>query len=120
MRMATLAPGGRISVEEVEEEVERLRLSWDSMKAAAGAANTDQLERCLDKEKLESLDLFDRMQLAGVLEICSRSRTLSEAGRALFSTSRNLKTTTNDADRLRKYLARFGLNWQQLHSSENQ
>jgi transcriptional regulatory protein RtcR len=117
MRMATLAPGGRISVEEVEEEVERLRLSWQCMKDATG--NMTELEHCLDKEKLESLDLFDRIQLASVLEICAKSRTLSEAGRALFSTSRNLKTTTNDADRLRKYLARFGLSWQQLRPPEN-
>lgn len=120
MRMATLAPGGRISIEEVEEEVERLRLSWHSMKDATGSTGTGELERCLGKEKLESLDLFDRMQLASVLETCSKSRTLSEAGRTLFSTSRHLKTTTNDADRLRKYLARFGLSWQQLRSSENE
>lgn len=34
---------------------------------------------------------------------------LSEAGRALFSASRARRTSANDADRLRKYLARFGL-----------
>jgi transcriptional regulatory protein RtcR len=118
MRMATLAPGGRISVEEVEEEVERLRLGWHSM-GAASAENKAVLERCLDKESLEKLDLFDRLQLACVLEICRKSRTLSEAGRALFSTSRHRKTTSNDADRLRKYLARFGLSWRQLQSPES-
>ena len=40
-----------------------------------------------------------------------RSRSLSEAGRKLFTASRQKRKTHNDADRLRKYLARFGLDW---------
>jgi transcriptional regulatory protein RtcR len=32
----------------------------------------------------------------------------------LFDVSRNEKKTANDADRLRKYLARFGLEWRDL------
>ncbi|WP_066799492.1 hypothetical protein [Sphingomonas soli] len=43
-----------------------------------------------------------------------RSRSLSEAGRALFAASRARRTSANDADRLRKYLAKFGLEWAQL------
>jgi transcriptional regulatory protein RtcR len=39
------------------------------------------------------------------------SRSLSEAGRTLFAASRTRRTSANDADRLRKYLARFGLDW---------
>jgi transcriptional regulatory protein RtcR len=34
----------------------------------------------------------------------------------LFSASRVRRTTANDADRLRKYLARFGLAWQDLQA----
>ena len=60
----------------------------------------------------EELDLFDRIQLREVVQICRDSRNLSDAGRKLFGTSRDRKTTTNDADRLRKYLARFNLHWQ--------
>ena len=60
---------------------------------------------------MAALDLFDRAQLSQVLEICTRSRSLSEAGRTLYGASRDRKTTTNDADRLRKYLARFNLEW---------
>jgi transcriptional regulatory protein RtcR len=45
------------------------------------------------------------------LRVCRASRSLSEAGRTLFSESRKERTTVNDADRLRKYLARFGLDW---------
>jgi sigma54-dependent transcription regulator len=32
----------------------------------------------------------------------------------LFSASRGRKATTNDADRLRKYLNRFGIEWAQI------
>ena len=59
----------------------------------------------------DRLDLFDRVQLAEVLRICRESATLSRAGRSLFSVSRTRKKAVNDADRLRKYLGRFGLTW---------
>jgi transcriptional regulatory protein RtcR len=88
-----------------------LRSTWSAPKSTDG----DQaLEELLDAEKLEEIDLFDRMQLAAVIKACRESRTLSEAGRTLFSSSRERKKTANDADRLRKYLARFGLNWDQI------
>jgi transcriptional regulatory protein RtcR len=110
-RMATLAPGGRISSQVVEEEIERLRKTW-----SAQSKNDDDelLERLLGIDRLAELDLFDRMQLSMVIKVCSRHRNLSDAGRILFNSSRALKKTSNDADRLRKYLARFGLHWGQL------
>ncbi len=60
------------------------------------------------------LDRFDRVQLEDVLGVCQTAASLSAAGRVLFSQSRRTKTSTNDADRLRKYLARFGLEWANL------
>jgi transcriptional regulatory protein RtcR len=44
-----------------------------------------------------------------VQRVCAGARSLSEAGRELFSESRKKKRSANDTDRLRKYLARFGL-----------
>ncbi|RFM97399.1 hypothetical protein, partial [Salmonella enterica] len=38
------------------------------------------------------------------------------AWRQLFNVSRQGKATVNDADRLRKYLARFGLTWDVLQN----
>ncbi|MNY65819.1 hypothetical protein D3C86_2031490 [compost metagenome] len=58
------------------------------------------------------MDLFDQLQLAAVLQMCRQARTLSDAGRLLFQASRAQRTVVNDADRLRKYLARFGLDWE--------
>ena len=49
--------------------------------------------------------------LEDVLVVCRRAASLSVAGRALFEQSRERKKIANDADRLRKYLARFDLEW---------
>ena len=57
------------------------------------------------------MDVFERAQLDAVLRVCRESKSLSDAGRRLFAVSRTRKASSNDADRLRKYLARFGLDW---------
>jgi transcriptional regulatory protein RtcR len=48
--------------------------------------------------------------------VCKQSRTLSDAGRKLFNVSRVERSEVNDADRLRKYLAKFGLSFASLDS----
>ena len=55
-----------------------------------------------------------RLQLAAVLPVCAQSASLSEAGRRLFAQSRQQRKAVNDSDRLRKYLLRFGLSWEQI------
>lgn len=110
-RMATLAPGGRISSEVVGEEIDRLHLFW---RDPGESSARDSLSDFTEPARLENLDLFDRAQLSFVVGVCRRSRSLSEAGRALFGASRSRKAVTNDADRLRKYLARFGLEFARL------
>ena len=112
-RMSTLAEHGRITIDNVREEIERLRRAWQRPLQNAGRAE-DALERVLDHDRLARLDPFDRVQLNEVLRVCARSRSLSEAGRYLFASSRQNKSSTNDADRLRKYLAKYGLRWQEL------
>jgi transcriptional regulatory protein RtcR len=112
-RMATLAPGGRISIHIVEEEIRRLLTSWSAPGESPSPAD---LQEFLDDRQLEELDLFDRAQLAFVVDVCRRSRSLSDAGRTLFGASRTRKTFSNDADRLRKYLGRFGLEFSQIQN----
>lgn len=105
-RMATFSPTGRINVEGVSAEIARLQRLW-----RGGSDAPDPLTALLSPEKLDALDPFDRVQLAHVVATCRSSRSLSEAGRTLFAASRRLRSSTNDADRLRKYLARFDLAW---------
>ena len=61
-----------------------------------------------------ALDPFDQVQLAHVIRTCRASATISAAGRTLFAMSRANRTSQNDADRLRKYLAKHGLGWDQV------
>jgi|SRR5271165_1336829 len=110
-RMATLAEGGRITPDIVNEEISRLNASW-SATSASNQEFTDLREILGDTTN--EMDLFDKLQLAQVVELCRSAHSLSDAGRQLFSVSRDRKTTPNDADRLRKYLRRFGLTWDQI------
>jgi transcriptional regulatory protein RtcR len=109
-RLATLADGGRITTSLVDAEVARLRRSW------APSVQDDGLAALLGA-RAQKLDLFDRAQLSEVVKVCATSRSASDAGRKLFAHSRLEKRSTNDADRLRKYLARFELSFDQLTSS---
>ena len=104
-RMATLAPKGRITVECVESEVVRLRECWRTEPKSEGKPVGPT-----------ELDPFDRVQLEYVIRVCRESKTLSDAGRKLFAVSRTKRAMQNDADRLKKYLDRFGLKWEDVRS----
>lgn len=104
-RLCTLAPRGRITRAMVEAEVDGLRRTW-------GRHTADEDGRLLREVLGETeVDPFDAVQLAHVIRVCRASSSVSAAGRELFAVSRAKKASVNDSDRLRKYLARFGLDW---------
>ena len=109
-RMATLADGGRISEPVVNDEIQRLLASWRPKQPHG-------LEGVLSPGQIETLDLFDRLQLEAVVGVCRRSVSLADAGRKLFAATRTRRASQNDSDRLRKYLARFDLDWGQVQGS---
>jgi transcriptional regulatory protein RtcR len=103
--MATLAPHGRIRIQDVEEKIHRLKTKWQRPEQE-DTSPTDTLSF----EQIAEIAPFDRPQLTYAIKICHESKTLSEAGRKLFAVSREKKSNRpNDADRLRKYLAKFEL-----------
>lgn len=106
-RLCTLAPRGRITQAMVAEEIATLQATWQE---SVRDEDMQLLTDLIGPEAL-AIDEFDRVQLAAVVRICRQSSSLSAAGRRLFAASRTLKTSRNDADRLKKYLARFGLDW---------
>lgn len=116
--MATLAPGGRITREVLNAELRRLEISWNSPPPLD--SDDALLAAVLGAEAAGKLDLFDRAQLACVIRVCRTSNTLSEAGRKLFAITRGKRKVTNDADRLRKYFARFGLTWKMCAGREEE
>lgn len=101
-RMATLSDAGRITDLQVLDEISRLKKLWQHGTAPMEMAG------------MEGLDLFDSLQLRAVIEVCRHSKSLSDAGRKLYAVSRDAKAKPNDADRLKKYLAKFGMTWEQL------
>ena len=102
-RLATLAHDGRIDEALVSTETRELQTRWRSE-----PRGETRLRRYVG-DAIEEIDLFDRVQLEAVLEVCARSSSIADAGRRLFDQSRLRRKSTNDADRLRKYLARFGI-----------
>lgn len=114
-RMATLAAGGRIDRALVDEEIARLVRQWTPRSRDAGER---LLERYFEPAELAELDRFDRSQLIDVLAVCRGNDNLAAAGRELFAASRARRASTNDSDRLRKYLARFELTFAKIKAVE--
>jgi transcriptional regulatory protein RtcR len=111
-RLATLAPGGRITVDQVTAELAHLRAAWTNEPSRAGVPSL--VDQIVAPSIAAHLDRFEGVQLNDVLSVCRSSTGLSAVGRALFDRSRERKKIANDADRLRKYLARFDLDWSGL------
>ncbi|MEZ5714157.1 MAG: RNA repair transcriptional activator RtcR [Paracoccaceae bacterium] len=109
-RLCTLAPRGRITRAMVEAEIETLQADW----ASARPDGDFRLVEEVLGEAVHEIDPFDLVQLAHVVRQCRAASSLSAAGRALFAASRARKASRNDADRLRKYLQKFGLDWETL------
>jgi transcriptional regulatory protein RtcR len=113
-RMATLAQAGRITEAIVDDEIARLQRLWRPHAGGVAGDDTLALEDLIGTKAANRIDLFDVVQLQAVIKVCRQSKSLSDAGRKLFGVSRDAKAKPNDADRLKKYLARFDLSWDQL------
>lgn len=113
-RMATLASGGRITEDIVDNEIDRLQLDWSGNQNNNGNGDKQILEKALSEEAYENLDLFDRPQLAHVIRICKQSKSMADAGRKLFDKSRLLKSASNDSQRLKVYLKKYGLEFKEI------
>ncbi|MBN1500931.1 MAG: RNA repair transcriptional activator RtcR, partial [Spirochaetes bacterium] len=109
-RMSVLCREGRINADIVNDEIERLQNNWKN----ENTSEDNTLMNLLSIEQIKAIDLFDRVQLCEVVRVCRKSDSLSHAGRILFSVSRIEKNKTNDADRLRKYLSKYGLSWEMV------
>ncbi len=108
-RMATLADGGRVTREVVDQEIELLKRRWGSQ-----TPTNNLLGNYLSPAELDEIDQFDQLQLMHVIEVCRSSSTLAHAGRRLFDVSRQKKRSSNDSHRLKQYLQKFGLEFELL------
>ena len=119
-RLATLAGSQRVTRDLVADEIERLEAGWQRLEGGGEARDVSMREKSPLLEVMgpaaKDLDLFDRVQLEEVLRVCRKSATQAAAGRVLFAESRRRKASRNDTDRLKKYLARFDLDWAAVSS----
>ena len=106
IRMATLSGSGRIDETVVKNEISRVR------KNSRRSSGNELLSKLLGNDYQERFDEFDLCQLTRVVEVCRTSQSRAEAGKKLFAVSRKQRNTTNDSDRLGKYLGKFGLTFQ--------
>ncbi|MDO5770177.1 MAG: RNA repair transcriptional activator RtcR [Psychrobacter sp.] len=68
----------------------------------------------LEDKVLADLDPFDAVQLAYVVDVCRQQKSQAAAGRYLYAQSRDKLKNPNDSDRLRKYLLKFGLSFNDI------
>lgn len=116
VRMATLADGGRITADLVREEIDRSRSvdhPEDADRAKQTAEDTD-LGKLLGSGYKTRFDEFDLVQLEHVIKICRESDSMADASKRLFAVSFKEKKSSNNSDRLFKYLARYGLKFKNL------
>ncbi|WP_201594399.1 RNA repair transcriptional activator RtcR [Psychrobacter vallis] len=141
IRLTTLAESKVIRNDDVQAEIERLTHLWglpnvsnvsngynnltknslsnnkfkidlDSKTIEQGSGNI--LSQYLDEETLTTIDPFEAMQLAYVITVCINHKNQAAAGRYLYEHSRDKLKSPNDSDRLRKYLMKFGLKFDEL------
>ena len=144
IRLTTLAESKVIRNDDVQAEIERLTHLWalpdslngsDSLNGGNGRTKNSPsnnspdttldsetieqgshnvLRQYLDEDMLATIDPFDAVQLAYVIEVCINHKNQAAAGRYLYANSRDKLKSPNDSDRLRKYLLKFGLKFDEL------
>lgn len=122
MRMVTLADAGLVTLDDVRLEMgshaRAAKQKGTAAEAQDGIAQGDArrfalVERVLG-ERAEKLDLPQKAELEVVLEVLARSDSMAHAGRILYSASRQEKVSSNDSDRLRKYLQKLDLQYKDV------
>lgn len=111
-RMLTYSFHGVLDDDIVQREIAHLTRMWAVQR---GRAEDFPLLERLGAGWADN-DLFEKIQLEGVLRVCLQCSTRSKAGRALFARSRLEKNTADDTARLNKYLKAHGLTWEQVQS----
>ena len=73
-----------------------------------------QVSRILEGQVL---DEFDMVQLKRVLEVIAETSSMEKTGRQLFAVTRASKNSFNDSDRVKKFLARWNLDYKSVKGS---
>lgn len=116
-RLSTMAHDGVITVAQVEREIDRLRQSWGEG-VECGAGDVDK--PLLLGPKFAHIDTLHLAALEVVAKTLRNTSSAAEASRVLFDKSRLERKSSNDSDRLAKYLKQFDLTTADLLETENE
>lgn len=116
IRMSTLCEGGRITVNEVREEIKTLRYRWQGTKTKP--LKQIKLIDFLPASDVEMLDYIEQVELITIIEKCLECSSAAEAGRQLYNVSRTLKKSSNDSHRLTVFLKKHGLTFDEIRSKK--
>lgn len=128
-RMVTLADEGLVTLQDVELELISVKqaASVPAHKdgavlspAVLGHAARYPLVFAILGDNADKLDLPQMAELQVVLEVLAQSDSMAHAGRMLYCARRQEKTSFNDSDRVRKLLARWGLNYKDVKKALSQ
>lgn len=112
-RMGTLADGGRITTNVVDDEINRLKQKWQTTPQTQWTP-TEVIDRVLGEGKSQFMDYYEQLKLANLIQVCQHSKSMAEAGRKLFNVSRQHKKSNNDSHRIKQLLAKYGINFDDI------
>jgi transcriptional regulatory protein RtcR len=110
-RLATLAEGARITEDDVKEEVEQIVKAHKKTRSPNAAEKFELSTLVLGEERTSSTDIFEVVQIEAVLSALKSTSSMAQAGRLLFAASRERKASSNDSDRIRKFLGALNLDY---------
>ena len=110
-RMSTLADSGRITEDQVSEEIVRLKQKW---RAPDRHDPAHLLKLLVSNETLGELDYYDQLNLINIINVCHNSQSMAVAGRKLFNKSRENKKSTNDSHRVKQLLSKFDITFENI------
>lgn len=105
-RLSTMAHDGVITVVQVGREIDRLRQCWGETNEGNVASAEQPL---LTGPKFTHIDALHLAALEVVAKTLRSTSSAAEASRVLFDKSRLERKSSNDSDRLAKYLKQFDL-----------
>lgn len=114
-RLATLATGGRITLDDVRFEIEELTRGWSGatpdVAVTAVKVGTPWADAYFGDE-VAGLSFFQRQQADVLLSQVNHCGTLADVGRLLLSPAQPAPASFNPSDRGRKLLAQHGIEFQ--------
>lgn len=106
IRMVTLSEQGVINSELVNQEITRLKASWNVKSSMSALKSEDYIG-----DTISSMSKIDVLVLEETISVCLASKNASEAAKTLYNNIDGDSLSQNPSGRLNKYLSKYGLNF---------